>query len=246
MSVVYLIRHGQAGTRENYDSLSELGAEQARLAGEWFAGEGVVLNALVCGSLNRQQATATLARAAAESAGCAMPEIEVDAGWDEFDLAQVYAGIGPQIARGDARFAREWEQMQMAVAASRNNHQADVHRRWNDCDRRVVQAWVRHEFDFDGESFAAFQERIRAAFRRTLTRHPQGNIAVFTSATPIGVCCGETFEVRDGRALQFAAVLHNAAITTIRRRAWLEGDELRLFTFNTVAHLPEPRLRTFR
>jgi len=36
LSTVYLVRHGQAGTREAYDSLSELGQRQARLLGEHF------------------------------------------------------------------------------------------------------------------------------------------------------------------------------------------------------------------
>ena len=34
MSLIYLIRHAQAGSRDNYDVLSELGHEQARLLGE--------------------------------------------------------------------------------------------------------------------------------------------------------------------------------------------------------------------
>ncbi len=56
MSVLYLIRHGQAGTRENYDSLSELGRRQARLLGEHL--RGIEFAAAYSGSLARQRATA--------------------------------------------------------------------------------------------------------------------------------------------------------------------------------------------
>ncbi len=58
MSVVYLVRHGQAGTRENYDSLSDLGRRQARRLGEHLAAQGVRFDAAWSGSLARQRATA--------------------------------------------------------------------------------------------------------------------------------------------------------------------------------------------
>jgi broad specificity phosphatase PhoE len=200
------------------------------------------LDAVVSGNLNRQRQTAAAARDACIAAGGTMQAAEVDAGWDEFDLAAVYAGIGPQIAASDQAFAREWDAMQQAVAASREDHKATVHRKWNDCDRKVVMAWVEAHYDYTGETFAKFRERILGAFERTVSRHLGKHVAVFTSATPIGICAADTFALKDGRALQFAAVLHNAAISTIRMRS----DELRLFTFNSVAHLAEAHLRTFR
>ena len=58
MSVLYLVRHGQAGTRENYDSLSDLGRDQARLLGEHFAQQKIRFDTVYSGSLSRQQATA--------------------------------------------------------------------------------------------------------------------------------------------------------------------------------------------
>ena len=48
MSVLYLIRHGQAGTREHYDTLSELGRAQARLLGEHLAAQGVRFDRAYC------------------------------------------------------------------------------------------------------------------------------------------------------------------------------------------------------
>ena len=58
MSVLYLIRHGQAGTRDDYDSLSEMGRVQARLLGEHFRAQGIQFAAAYSGSLARQKATA--------------------------------------------------------------------------------------------------------------------------------------------------------------------------------------------
>ncbi len=58
MSNAYLVRHGQAGTRDEYDSLSGLGRRQARLLGEYLAGQGVVFAAAYAGGPVRQQQTA--------------------------------------------------------------------------------------------------------------------------------------------------------------------------------------------
>jgi hypothetical protein len=69
-----------------------------------------------------------------------------------------------------------------------------------------------------------------------------GNIAVFTSATPIGIAAARTLEIGDGRAMWLAAVMFNTSVTTLR----VHGDEVRLFTLNGIAHLGEPQLRTFR
>ncbi len=41
MSRIYLVRHGQAGTRKAYDAFSDLGRRQARLLGEYFVSEKI-------------------------------------------------------------------------------------------------------------------------------------------------------------------------------------------------------------
>jgi broad specificity phosphatase PhoE len=58
MSRLYLVRHGQAGTRKAYDSLSELGRRQARLLGEYFVSEKIHFTGAYCGALVRQEETA--------------------------------------------------------------------------------------------------------------------------------------------------------------------------------------------
>ena len=70
----------------------------------------------------------------------------------------------------------------------------------------------------------------------------EGNVAVFTSATPIGVSAARTLEIGDGRAMWLAAVMFNTSFTTIR----VHGDEIRLFTLNAIPHLGSASLRTFR
>ena len=120
MSRVYLIRHGQAGLRQNYDTLSPLGERQATLLKDWFRREGIALNRVYSGSLARQVATARL------GAG----EPEVDLRLNEFDLDIVYQSLAPVLREKDADFRSEYDAMLEAIKA----HDAPVHRQWNSCD----------------------------------------------------------------------------------------------------------------
>jgi broad specificity phosphatase PhoE len=234
LSVLYLVRHGQAGTREKYDSLSDLGRRQARLLGEYFSAQGSRFEAAYSGSLERQRGTAEEA----------LPDVPVivDPGWNEFDLAQVYSEMAPHLSADDAEFRREYEDMQQAVIASRGAHDAPVHRKWNDCDKKMIGAWVEGRYEYSGESWQAFVDRIQAALVRVVAAGHQGNAIVFTSATPIGVCAAGTFGLRDVRAMRMAAVLMNASYSTLRVR----GQDVALFSFNAAPHLEDASLRTFR
>lgn len=230
--VLYLVRHGQAGTRENYDSLSDTGREQAHLLRDHFASQKIEFEAVYSGALARQRATAEEVLPGAK--------IIVDHGWNEFDLAQVYAGIAPHLAAADDDFRREYEEMQESIRRNPTAAHHPVHRKWNDCDKKVVWAWVESRFDYAGESWPAFVSRIHSALARV--RHHEGNAIVFTSATPIGVCAAHSLNLKDGRAMQLAAVLLNASYSTLRIRE----NEIRLFSLNNAPHLIDPLLRTFR
>ncbi len=230
MSVLYLVRHGQAGTRDNYDALSEVGRTQALLLGEHFRAQGIHFSAVYSGSLARQKATAQEALPDAD--------IRIDAGWNEFDLSHVYRELSPHLSADDEQFRFDHEEMQHAIA----RNEAAVHRKWNDCDKKCVRAWIEGRYEYSGESWPAFVERIHAALARVLEAAHEGNVAVFTSATPIGISAARTLQIEDGRAMWLAAVMFNASITTLR----VHGDEVRLFTMNATPHLSEANLRTFR
>lgn len=228
MSVLYLVRHGQAGTRLDYDSLSDLGREQARALSAYFREQGISFTAAYSGSLARQRATG------AEICS----DVIVDAGWDEFDLSHVYQELAPRLIEDDEQFRVEYEEMQLAIA----RNEAAVHRKWNDCDKKCVRAWVEDRYEYSGESWNAFVARIQSALEKVIAKGHEGNVAVFTSATPIGIAAARTLEISDGRAMWLAAVMFNTSVTTIR----VYGDEMRLFTLNGIPHLNSANLRTFR
>ena len=165
----------------------------------------------------------------------APPEVVIDERWSEFDLDQVYAGIGPLLARKDEQFRLDYEQLQREML----DPDSSAHRNWRHCDVMVVRAWIEARFEFDGESFADFGERVREAL---LALPSEGHVAVITSATPIAVSAGVALDLAPRRVMQLAGAQWNTAFSEMNLRP---GD-LRLVSFNNVPHLANARLRTLR
>ena len=238
MSLIYLIRHAQAGTRDNYDVLSELGHEQARLLGEYFVSQEINLNTVYSGSMRRQQHTAELACSAYARGNLLAPEIVGDSRWDEFSLASVYRSLARRLMDESPEFARDFQEMQEALRRDPHTTRGATGR----CDAAVIRAWIDNRFpDFEGELWGAFRERIQNCFAGLLAQDSEQTIAVFTSATPIAIMVGAALELTDEKLLSILGVIYNTSISIIRARP----DDLRLFTFNAVPHLNNS-IRTFR
>jgi broad specificity phosphatase PhoE len=242
MSRVYLVRHGQAGTRKSYDSLSDAGRRQARLLGEYFLSEGIHFRAAYSGTLLRQQETAAVVRCAYLEAGASFPDVLPDPGWNEFDLDHVYRALAPLLSAEDPEFEREYQELVAQSRAAAEQPEASVNRRWMPCDIKIVQAWMRGRHAYDGETWQVFRERVIACQAKFQPAERDENIVVFTSATPIGIWTALAMEIHDERAMRLAGVLHNTSYTVLR----LHDGELRLHSFNAIPHLSEPELRTYR
>jgi len=238
LSSLYLVRHGQAGLRHDYDTLSDLGRTQARLLGEYLAAQNVRFSAVYSGALRRQQETAREALGAFVQAGMRAPDIQIDTRWNEFDLDAVYRAIAPRLHEDDAEFRAEHEKLLQLLA----QENSPAHRIWTLSDTLVVRAWVDGRYEVPGESWQAFRERVSSGVE-ALNRVPPGeSVAVFSSATPIAVWVGMALGLEGRHVMRLAGVTYNAALTTMRIRA---GD-LALYSFNGTPHLPEPHLRTLR
>jgi broad specificity phosphatase PhoE len=238
MLTVYFIRHGQAGSRLDYDRLSDLGREQSRLLGSWLAERRITFEKAWSGRLRRQRETAELVRAAYRQTGADFPAIAPHACWDEFDLDAVYRGIGPQLARDDQEFNRQYQEL-MVQMQDANSH---IQHTWAHCDTTMVRTWIDRRYDFSGESFEAFVARIRSGAEMLQDGGEPSNVAVFTSATPAAVWTAKALHLDGRKIMQLAGVTYNTAITVIR----IERERVRLFQFNTVPHLDSPELLTHR
>jgi broad specificity phosphatase PhoE len=241
LSNIYLVRHGQAGTRDAYDSLSVLGKRQARLLGEYFVRRGIRFAAAYTGALSRQQQTAEEVLGAFADSGAPFPPLILDHGWDEFDLARVYQEIAPQLAQEDPGFRREYEEMRAQVEANVEAHAA-IHRRWLPCDTEIVKAWIRGRHPFTGEAWSQFCKRVAACRFKMIQVQRQENVIVFTSATPAAIWTAMSLDISDERIMRLAGALHNSSYSILR----LRGEDLRLLSFNAVPHLDSFDLCTYR
>jgi broad specificity phosphatase PhoE len=238
LSSLYLIRHGQAGTRYRYDALSELGHRQAYLLGQYLAGQGIQFQALIAGCLNRQQQTAAGFQRAYRDAGAPVPDILSEPGWNEFDMTAVFNEFAPLLSEADPRFREDYQELLRKLA----DENSPIHHAWTDCDTQAMRAWIEGRYPSRTESWAAFRERVLNC-RAPLDRYPSGDaVAVFTSASPIAIWVAASLGLTNGNIMRLAGVLYNSAVTTLRLR---DGD-LTLFSYNGVPHLNDARLRTFR
>jgi len=244
MSDFFFIRHGQAGTRLKYDMLSDLGRQQCCLLGSYLARQAITFSHILIGGLSRHHETAAGVLEAYQADGVTIPEPVVDHDWNEFDLDVVYKSMAPSLARVDPIFAAAYEAMQKQVVEHGAMEQSVINRRWNPCDSAVVRAWVSGQYPMTegSETWVGFRERIRGALTKLVAANPEGNVAVFTSATPTAICLAQAIGADDHRMFNMAGVMINSAMSVVRVR----DGELRLFNFNTVPHLEDASLRTHR
>ena len=238
MSHIYLIRHAQAGSRDNYDVLSELGREQARLLGEHLSRQDIEFEAVYAGGMQRQRLTAEIACEVIASRGVAVPEITIDERWNEFSLISVYRAIAQRMMEDSPEFSRDYREMQDAIRRDPHTTGGATGR----CDAAVIRAWMSARYDdYKGEAWSAFRDRIESCGSRLSNGDSGKAIAVFTSATPVAILAAAALELNDEKFLSILGVVYNSGITILRSR---ESD-LRLFTFNSTPHL-DPSGRTLR
>ena len=242
-NAIVLVRHGQASFgADDYDRLSTLGTEQARLLGQWWARLGAAPGTVMRGSLRRHRETATAClealqgqgNARADVAAPSTPQVIEDAGFDEFDHHEVLARHVPELAAPGA-LARH-------LAA-----QDDPRRAFQRLFAAAVARWAEGAHDADyREPWPAFKARCLAALARAQGAcRAGGPVVVFTSGGPIGVMVQHLMGIPDARAFDLHWVLLNAGITRIDCR----GERLALHSLNGVPHLElagDPGLITYR
>src|SRR5262245_52006501 len=112
VSFLYLIRHAQAGPRHNYDTLSEIGEQQARLLGTYLANRLISLSVIVTGTLERHRRTAELVTREICRHGIPVAQPTVDCRWNEFILAELYQHYGSRMAKENPDYAGDYLAME--------------------------------------------------------------------------------------------------------------------------------------
>lgn len=232
MGAIYLLRHGQASFgSNNYDQLSAVGHQQARVLGEALKARGVTPDRLVSGTMQRHQETA--AGALAGLGLDAAKPLALHAGVNEFDHENVIEVAEPRYADKVAMMA------EMAATG-------DPRRAFQKFFQDAVSRWVGGNHDDEyAEPWSVFKLRVVAALDEIVRQTPpKGTTLVFTSGGTISVVCAHLLGLNDAQAFTINWTLANAGITKV-----VAGrDGLHLVSVNEHAHVEgtEPSLLTYR
>jgi broad specificity phosphatase PhoE len=235
MGQILLVRHGQAqfGT-EDYDRLSELGREQARLLGDWFAKRDRKLDVAVTGNMKRHRETAEVCLMQMPAGMRPKGDWRADGGFDEYDADEVVICHRPEFADSEALRAH--------IRASENPKRA-----FQGMFAAAMTRWMCGEHDTDyRESWQAFQGRCVAALKRVIDGSgPSQRVVIFTSGGPIAAICQHLLGLNPQRTLDVNSVLVNCATTGLLYQPHLVS----LSYLNNYAHLEQsgnPQMVTYR
>jgi len=236
MSILYLIRHGQAsfGTSD-YDALSDRGRHQARFLGAFFLKAGIRFDACWSGTLKRQQQTLEVVRDRFLDAGLELPLPTETASLDEYDYEAVLRALVPIIEKEDPAFISD-------VSRMLSDRQA-----FQKVFGRVMTRWASGRDTADNlPRWSSFAEGVTTGIRDIIDRSDRSShIAVFTSGGPIGAMVGSVMGLAAEDTVALSWQLVNASVTRFK----FSDRRISLATFNEQGHLErkgESGLITYR
>jgi broad specificity phosphatase PhoE len=239
MGSLALVRHGQASFfADNYDKLSPLGEEQARLLGEYWVQRGMRFDEVVTGPRVRQIETAALVGEAYRRAGLHWPEPRLVPELDEHQVDRMIKQTMKQII---AEYPHIGDLLANYKAATEPR---DKHRTFQLMFEPIVGLWVEGRVGAEGvESWAEFSERVKRGFLGLMAGDGRGRrIAAFSSVGAITVCLKAALGCTDTKALDLGWRIRNASVTDFV----FSGSRVTLEGFNAVAHLDAPEQWTYR
>jgi broad specificity phosphatase PhoE len=238
MSTLTLVRHAQASfLADDYDELSALGREQARLLGEFWARRRIDFDEVYCGPRVRQRHTAELVGSACARAGRAWPNPVVLEELDEYDLSGLLHKFAPDLARRDAAFA------ELLSYYRRDENGPGRSRSFWKMFEALTLHWATTPGPVAGvEGFVAFRDRVARALRRVTEGQGSGrHVVLFTSGGVIGTSVRLALDAPDRAALEVNWRVRNCSLTEFV----FTKDRFTLDSFNALPHLEDPALWTY-
>jgi broad specificity phosphatase PhoE len=234
MGQIYLVRHGQASFgAANYDQLSTLGYEQARLLGQWYANSHQPFHKVVTGGMARHRQTADTCMAELPKPQLADTEWITDQGFAEFDHQEVLLRHCPEFA--DAAAFKQ-------LLARHEEPARALEYLFRDAMQRWMGGW--HDGDYT-ETWPAFRSRCVAALERLDTDSSQQTTIVFTSGGVIATLMQHLLGLQDYQVMELNWMLANCAVTRLLQRP----GQFTLSYLNNYAHLEwlgQPGAVTYR
>lgn len=239
MGRLFLIRHAQASfLSQNYDQLSTVGQQQARLLGEYWAQRNVVFDRVSSGPALRHRHTAQLVRDAYRRMGRDFPSPAIADEFDEFQGDAVLSEGLPQLLANNAKI----RELHSALQSSSE----DVTKRANfqRLFEAVISMWVSGEIKLlTAEPWRDFCARVNRGLSAFLVKSGKGEIAaIFTSGGTISVAVQRALHLSTQDTLRVAWVSRNCSHSEFL----FSGERFTLSSFNTFSHLDDESLITYR
>jgi broad specificity phosphatase PhoE len=218
MPALYLIRHGQASfTAEDYDQLSELGAQQSQHLGAYFDARGVSPDTVICGGMKRHRQTAEHCLGAMKLAPTTV-SWQDDSDWNEYDHSSLLEAYTALPGKADEL---------MADMSGENPH-VGFQRHF----AAAMTRWVNGGHDQDySESWREFCQRVERGLMAAVQGR-RGNVFVFTSGGAISAACRDLLGLNNTKTAELSWQLVNAGYTKV-----LAGSAgLKLASINEHSH----------
>lgn len=222
MATIYLIRHGQASFgADDYDALSELGHEQAIVAGEALFKKGLPQR-ILAGTMLRHFQTYD---GATKDSAASLPELEKVEGWNEYDHQAVLGALDERLATPASMkaYMREFPDPKKAFAKMY---------------QEAIARWASGEHDVDyAESWSQFQQRVSDAFANLgASLGAKESAWVFTSGGPISVILQPLLQLPQRNILKLNWTLVNAGFSKVV----ITPNKTFLATLNEHSHFEAP------
>ena len=210
MGTLYLVRHGQASFgAADYDNLSALGQQQSVRLGEYFRQKGLTFDAVLTGTLRRQQQTYAGIR---EGAGF---ELEALAwpGLNEYDSEAVITAVHPhKLQKPDT---------------------PELYRHHFRLLRDGLTQWMNGVVSPKGmPSYREFQMGVTSALDH-IRQNLKGNVLIVSSGGPIATAVGHVLGTTPETTIELNMRIRNSAITEFA----FNPKRHTLITYNTLPHL---------
>jgi broad specificity phosphatase PhoE len=224
MSDIYMIRHGQASFgEEDYDRLSPTGVVQAGIVARQWVSIGRKIDAIYVGSMKRQADTADALVCAYQDKQMVVPEIIIDAAFDEYDSGSVFEAQLPGMIEEDPSISEKLPDIFSKKRVFQLLFQEAMNR------------WVSGDYDIPGvTTWGDFKQRVQNGMQGVMqTQGAKKTVAVFTSGGPISVVVQEALDLTDQMAMAQSWQVMNASVTWFKYNA----KGIALAGFNDIAHL---------
>lgn len=217
MAIVFLTRHGQASFgSSNYDRLSDLGHQQSRWLGEYFAQRGIRFASAISGTLERQRDTAS---GILQAMNLSDLPVAQDAGLNEYHaepIFRAFTGKDP-IAVQKQDYREYWQTFRKAMAA-----------------------WTADEIENPPETWQAFGQRMQQALTDACANSQRDDaILVVSSGGAITRGLADILHYPPHIAIELNLQFRNTAFCEIIA----SSQGMRVINFNNLPHLDTPDRR---